>query len=84
MAQVKVTVTDEDGKVIVIHDYDLAYGLKSLNQMESTIEEPEGRCSKGKPGRQLIICKQSKPKTKRNELVKNSSLSLTPVTEHFN
>lgn len=39
MAQVKVTVTDDDGKVIGIHHYDLAKELKTLTQMESAIEE---------------------------------------------
>ncbi len=39
MAQVKITVTDNEGKVFGIHDYDLASGLKSLSQMENAIEE---------------------------------------------
>lgn len=39
MAQVKVTVTDDDGKVIGIHDYDLEKGLTTLSKMESAIEE---------------------------------------------
>lgn len=39
MAQVKLTVTDDDGKVIGIHNYDLSTGLKTLNQMESAIEQ---------------------------------------------
>lgn len=39
MAQVKVTVTDDEGKVIGIHDYDLTSGLKTLTQMEQAIEE---------------------------------------------
>ena len=39
MAQVKVTVTDDDGKIIGIHDYGLEAGLKTLSKMESAIEE---------------------------------------------
>lgn len=39
MAQVKITVTDDEGKVIGIHDYDLASGMKTLSQMENAIEE---------------------------------------------
>lgn len=39
MAQVKVTVTDDDGKVIGIHDYDLESGLNTLSKMERAIEE---------------------------------------------
>lgn len=39
MGQVKVTVTDDGGKVIGIHDYDLASGLKTLSQKENAIEE---------------------------------------------
>jgi hypothetical protein len=39
MAQVKVTVTDDEGKVIGNHEYDLSKGLKTLNQMERAIEE---------------------------------------------
>jgi hypothetical protein len=39
MAQVKVTVTDDDGKIIGIHDYDLASELTTLSKMESAIEE---------------------------------------------
>lgn len=39
MAQVKVTVTDDDGKVIGIHDYDLETGLTTLSKMERAIEE---------------------------------------------
>ena len=39
MAQVKVTVTDDDGKVIGIHDYDLETGLNTLSKMERAIEE---------------------------------------------
>jgi hypothetical protein len=39
MAQVKVTVTDDDGKTIGIHEYDLAKGLHTLSKMESAIEE---------------------------------------------
>ena len=39
MAQVKITVTDDDGKTIGFHDYDLARGLNTLSKMESAIEE---------------------------------------------
>lgn len=39
MAQVKVTVTDDDGKVIGRHDYDLETGLNTLSKMERAIEE---------------------------------------------
>lgn len=39
MGQVKVTVTDDDGKVIGLHEYDLASGLKTLSKMESALED---------------------------------------------
>ena len=39
MAQVKVTVTDDEGKVIGIHDYDLETGLTTLSKMERAIEQ---------------------------------------------
>ena len=39
MAQIKVTVADDDGEIIGIHDYDLAKGLDTLSKMEGAIEE---------------------------------------------
>ena len=39
MAQIKVTVTDDEGKVIGNHDYDLAQGLNTLTKMERAIEQ---------------------------------------------
>ena len=39
MAQIKVTVTDDEGKVIGNHDYDLASGLNTLTKMERAIEQ---------------------------------------------
>jgi len=39
MGQIKVTVTDDEGKVIGNHDYDLASGLNTLTKMEQAIEE---------------------------------------------
>lgn len=39
MAQVKVTVTDDNGNNIGIHEYDLATGLNTLSKMESALEE---------------------------------------------
>ncbi len=38
MAQVKVTVTDNDGKVIGVHDYRLEEQLNTLSKMEVSIE----------------------------------------------
>ena len=38
MAQVKVTVTDEAGNVIGVHDYELAAALTTLGQMETALE----------------------------------------------
>ncbi len=39
MAQVKVTVTDDDGSVIGVHDYSLDSELNTLSKMESSIEQ---------------------------------------------
>jgi len=39
MGQVKVTVTDDDGKVIGVHDYNLDSELNTLSKMEISIEE---------------------------------------------
>jgi hypothetical protein len=39
MAQVKVTVTDDDGKVIGVHDYGLDSELNTLSKMEVSIEQ---------------------------------------------
>lgn len=39
MAQVKVTVTDDDGKVIGVHDYRLDEQLNTLSKMESSLEQ---------------------------------------------
>ena len=39
MAQIKVTVADDEGVVIGIHDYDLAKGLDTLSKMKGAIEE---------------------------------------------
>jgi hypothetical protein len=39
MAQIKVTVTDDEGNVIGNHDYDLANGLNTLTKMERAIEQ---------------------------------------------
>lgn len=39
MAQVKITVTDDDGKVIGVHDYPLDAELHTLSKMEVSIEQ---------------------------------------------
>lgn len=39
MAQIKVTVTDDDGNVIGVHDYILESELNTLSKMEGSIEE---------------------------------------------
>lgn len=39
MAQVKVTVTDDEGSVIGVHDYSLDSELNTLSKMESSIEQ---------------------------------------------
>ena len=44
MAQIKVTVADDDGEIIGIHDYDLAKGLDTLSKMEGAIEELRHKC----------------------------------------
>ncbi len=39
MAQVKVTVADDDGNVIGVHDYILGSGLNTLSKAEASIEQ---------------------------------------------
>jgi hypothetical protein len=39
MAQVKVTITDDDGNLIGVHNYALDSELKTLSKMEAGIEE---------------------------------------------
>lgn len=39
MAKVKVTVTDDDGNVMGVHDYTLESELNTLSKMELSIEE---------------------------------------------
>jgi hypothetical protein len=39
MAQVKVTVADDDGNVIRVHDYILESGFNTLSKVEGSIEQ---------------------------------------------
>lgn len=39
MSKVKVTVTDDDGNVIGVHDYTLESELNTLSKMEVSIEQ---------------------------------------------